>query len=413
LLSNYAITQIGGSIVPGTGSIGSVCDDCVIDVTIPFPFRLYDQTFTQVGLDSNGKAHFPTGLSVFTNTCLPQSGATYSLYPYWDDQRTDGGAACAGGCGIFTSVSGVVPNRIFNIEWRTTYFSGGGTANYELRLYEQGGRFDIIYGAMAQGNTSATAGVLMNATTFTQYFCDGVGGAAIGGQSYTLPSCATSTATATGTATLTSTATLTPTRTSTATATASFSATPTLTSTPTATVTSTRTRTPTGTSTPSRTPTPLKRIVGHVTWQGIPQPTPASSGPITVTVKSGSMEENHSAVTDSSGFFTVTTNLPDGIYNWRAKGPKHLANCGIITISGLTTNQEMGLLRAGDASNDNVVTILDFNMLRDTFGKAMGDPGYDPRADFDNNNLVALADFNLLRSNFGTGGCAALLIRRE
>ena len=40
------------------------------------------------------------------------------------------------GFGIFTSVSGTAPNRIFNIEWRAQYFPGSGSANFELRLYE-------------------------------------------------------------------------------------------------------------------------------------------------------------------------------------------------------------------------------------------------------------------------------------
>jgi hypothetical protein len=196
LLNNYVISTATGTIVPGTTNIGSSCDDCVTTVTIPFPFRLYDQLFTSAQADSNGKLHFPTGASVFTNSCLPQTGATYTIYPYWDDLRTDGvGGTCpAGGCGIFTSVSGTAPNRIFNIEWRAVYFSGGGTANFEVRLYETTGansRFDIVYGTLTNSNTSATGGVQRNQTSFTQDFCDGAGGAATGVKVYTLPVCGT------------------------------------------------------------------------------------------------------------------------------------------------------------------------------------------------------------------------------
>jgi hypothetical protein len=188
--SNYAIAPGTATIVPGTTSIGSACDDCVIDVALPFPFTLYGQVFNQVGLDSNGKANFPTGTTLFANTCLPQAGAANTIYPYWDDQRTDL-TTCTGGCGIFTSVSGTAPNRIFNIEWRTTYFSGGGTANYELRLYEGQSRFDIVYGAITQGSTTATSGVQRDTTLFTQYFCNGVGPTATGSATYTQPPCPT------------------------------------------------------------------------------------------------------------------------------------------------------------------------------------------------------------------------------
>src|SRR4029077_12742081 len=52
------ITQIAGTIVPGTTDIGSHCDDCITTVTLPFPFTLYDQTFNSVNLSSNGNAQF-------------------------------------------------------------------------------------------------------------------------------------------------------------------------------------------------------------------------------------------------------------------------------------------------------------------------------------------------------------------
>ena len=53
------------------------------------------------------------------------------------------------GFGIFTSVSGTAPNRIFNIEWRAQYFPGSGSAGFELRLYEGQCRFDVIYGTVS------------------------------------------------------------------------------------------------------------------------------------------------------------------------------------------------------------------------------------------------------------------------
>src|SRR5262249_33275618 len=93
-----------------------------------------------------------------------------------------------------------------------------------------------IYGTLTNGNTSATAGVQKNDTTFDQYFCNGSGRAATGGQSYTLQVCTpspTPTATATATATPTATATATPTATATATATPTATVSPTPTAAPT------------------------------------------------------------------------------------------------------------------------------------------------------------------------------------
>ena len=40
-------------------------------------------------------------------------------------------------CGVFTSTTGIAPNRQFNIEWRATHFADTTTsANFEVVFYE-------------------------------------------------------------------------------------------------------------------------------------------------------------------------------------------------------------------------------------------------------------------------------------
>src|SRR5205814_5617011 len=154
--------------VPGTTDIGNHGDDTVVTVALPFPYTLYDQTFTFIHLSSNGSAQFTTTDTTFTNVCLPWTGHDYTIFPYWDDLYL-----VNSGFGIFTSISGTAPNRIFNVEWRAQYFPGTGTANFELRLYEGQTRFDVIYGTVTNGNASATAGVQReNDGLHTEYFCN-------------------------------------------------------------------------------------------------------------------------------------------------------------------------------------------------------------------------------------------------
>src|SRR4029077_14580274 len=69
--NQYTITQIGGSIVPGTTDIGNHGDDTVTTIALPFSYTLYDQTFTSINLSSNGNAQFTTTDTTFTNQCLP------------------------------------------------------------------------------------------------------------------------------------------------------------------------------------------------------------------------------------------------------------------------------------------------------------------------------------------------------
>ncbi len=260
------ITQIGGSIVPGTTDSGNHGDDQVTSVPLPFPYTACGATTNSINVSSNGNAQFNTSDSAFTNVCLPWTGHDCSIFPYWDDLRTDSNSGCSsfpgGSCGVYTSVTGSAPNRIFNIEWRAVYFADPSTtANFELRLYEGQNRFDVVYGDTAAGNTSATAGVQNNDTCFAQYFCNGDGGPPAGG--WTVGPAGTPSPTPTATATLT------PTATATATATAAASATPTATATATVTATATPTATATATATATPAPSSTPR----------PSPTPRSSPP--------------------------------------------------------------------------------------------------------------------------------------
>ncbi len=183
------------------------------------------------------------------------------------------------------------------------------------------------------------------------------------------------------------------------------------TDTPTDTNTPVPTDTPTPvppTNTPTDTPTPQTIVQGHVTWEGRPaQPNALQALPISLTLKSGATEVDYTGLTtDSSGNFSVNVGaLPGGVYSWRVKGSKFLANSGSFALVTQTTNNvEMGLMLTGDCNNDNTVSIVDVGILRATFNKSSGDPGYDDRADLNGDLTVNVSDYNLLRANFGRGG---------
>jgi hypothetical protein len=270
--SQYVITNGADAIVPGDTDIGNHIDDGDTFVALPFSFQLYDQTYNGVNVSSNGRLDFvvanePGG---YISACLPPPPNVgpydFTVFPLWSDLCTDntpgncGGDNCTG-CGIFTSVSGSAPDRIFNIEWRTVPYASGDTApteNFEVRIYENGGpdqnlRFDVVYGNTTPNASNGqmwVGGVQGNSGTgfLTQDFCIPVGGVLPINESraYEIPPCAP---------------TPTPTPTS-----------PTPTPTPT---TPTPTPTPvTPTPTPSATPTATPRATPRPRPTPHPRPTP-------------------------------------------------------------------------------------------------------------------------------------------
>ena len=224
-------------IVPGTTDTGNHCDNCDTTATLPFPFRLYGVTYTSVMVSSNGRLDFlcnnePAG---DFGVCLPAGSRNcpfdYTIFPLWTELDTDidliGCSAWANGCGIFTSISGTAPNRIFNIEWHALLnFTSNTPQDVEVRLYENdpNQRFDVIYGLVGNAfglNYLWVGGVQGPPGFFTEDFCQtGVSPLRTNmSRTYTFVPCGSPTPTATPTAT--ATATFTPTATPTATATAS------------------------------------------------------------------------------------------------------------------------------------------------------------------------------------------------
>jgi hypothetical protein len=179
---DYTWTLGTDTFVPGVDDLLLDCDDCGADVALPFTVHLYDQDFTSVHVGSNGHATFGTSDDGFGITCSPFgiAGTTYALGPFWDDQTV----FAADGNGVFTTTTGVSPDRIFYIEWRSFYFGEPDPLNYEIALYENttaNPPFRYIYNTITPSTipnpfSQLVIGVKQNDSNFSQYGCDLTGG---------------------------------------------------------------------------------------------------------------------------------------------------------------------------------------------------------------------------------------------
>ncbi len=180
-------------------------------------------------------------------------------------------------------------------------------------------------------------------------------------------------------------------------------------STPTVTASPTRTTSPTLTATPTATPTSAI-VAGSVGLEGRPSaPDPKWQVPLRVSLThAGQLTPfaQYTPTTDQSGGFRIE-GVDPGAYEIRVKNAKTLQIEKDVTLTSGVNTIAFGTLRAGDANDDNVVNLIDFSILRTTFGLAAGQAGYDARADFNDNNQVNLLDFSLMRPNFSQLGAHA------
>jgi uncharacterized protein (TIGR03790 family) len=163
--AGYLVTRtMGASIVPGTTDVG-IHSQGGTDVTLPFVYNFGGRSYSNVFVNSNGILQF-TGQDVDTPYgWLPYDGWTDFIALHWEPLLTD-----LPGGGIFTSVSGTAPNRIFNIEWRAVRADNtNDVINGEARLHENQPRVDLIYGTVGGNGGNATVGVQQTMDAYTLY----------------------------------------------------------------------------------------------------------------------------------------------------------------------------------------------------------------------------------------------------
>ncbi|MER3544499.1 MAG: hypothetical protein C4311_07800 [Chloroflexota bacterium] len=224
--------------INATINTGIIGDDWVLSIPIGFSFNFYGQSFTTVNVSSNGNLQFTTANTAYLNVCpLPSGMMGLMIVPFWDDLYPPEGA------GIFYSVTGSAPNRVFTVEWRNiphyeAAYTGTGVT-FEVQLEEASGDIyflyqDVDFGVPTLNNgASASVGIQNGPAGYAlQYSCNQPvlsAGRVVRFYRSTASPTATPATTATLTPTNTPPPTITPTRTPTATPMSTATLTPTVT----------------------------------------------------------------------------------------------------------------------------------------------------------------------------------------
>lgn len=152
-----------------TGTGLTLGDDAVsAALTIGFNVDLGSTSYSSLRISSNGQVQFGVSSTAFANAALPLDGSSSKpnidavLLPLWDD-------LVPGASQVRYALTGSAPNRVYVISWLAVpFYSGGGTATFQVQLHEQGAivyRYQTVTG----GGASATIGLEVGNADYVQF----------------------------------------------------------------------------------------------------------------------------------------------------------------------------------------------------------------------------------------------------
>jgi len=153
-------------------------------------------------------------------------------------------------------------------------------------------------------------------------------------------------------------------------------------------------------------------LVGNVTFVGRGSATDARwIEPFVVRAfEPGNLDNvtwNGTATTNTTGVFTITRLIPGtydiGIKNWTCLSE---LETNVTLIGGNTTVVDFGVIREGDANDDDLIDSSDFSLLSFAYNTWPGQPLWDPYCDFTRDDYVGSTDFSLLSFYYNQWGDA-------
>jgi subtilisin family serine protease len=132
----YFCQVVPFTFIDATTELPLFGDDGVTQVSLPFPFTFYGQTYNTAFVSTNGFLNVLGPVARFFNEAIPNPNSpNAAIYGFWDDLYVDFGAAS-----VRTELLGEAPNRQYVIEWRNVAFCciSFERVRFEIVLHENG-----------------------------------------------------------------------------------------------------------------------------------------------------------------------------------------------------------------------------------------------------------------------------------
>jgi hypothetical protein len=133
------------------------CENCVLDISLPFTFYFYHKPYTTFRLSSNGNIQFETAVTTPINGSFPSKSK--SMLPIIAMYGT--ALSPTGPYSRMYRTEGVAPNRVFILRHNATAYSTvNGSVTFDTLLYETSNIVEIQFTQIApSGNQSVEIGV--------------------------------------------------------------------------------------------------------------------------------------------------------------------------------------------------------------------------------------------------------------
>lgn len=162
---NYTFVETSGSFstISGTGSLLSLSgDDSTTTVSLPFSFPFFGIPYDTVYPSTNGLLAFGAPTSSYSATTIPSSSTPNNFIAgFWADMSVPSGSGAA-----YSQVTGTTGRRVAIIEWSNlTPLGGSDTITFQIRLYEQTGNIEILYGSSFGNSATGFVGAENDSAT--------------------------------------------------------------------------------------------------------------------------------------------------------------------------------------------------------------------------------------------------------
>jgi hypothetical protein len=151
------------------GTIVAQGDEAYTQVSLPFAFQFYGNTYTSLYVSSNGFISFGSGYTIYYNSCLPSTDTpNNAIYAFWDDLYPTGGSN--GNVYVKQYDAGT-----FVIEWHAV--KQYGAAYYETFeiVLRSDNAIALQYQSVENWGSSTVGIENGNGTVAQEYLCNGVG----------------------------------------------------------------------------------------------------------------------------------------------------------------------------------------------------------------------------------------------